>query len=140
MDFQRWAGLHYCAGGEVAAATGAGGWPAFGERYVSIVLRMPASHAPTHSSLIRQARFAHEINSPIRFSFGSLCGMTTFPSINGTSGINSNDFQILSCPPRLGSRPRAEGRLSSCVCHQVTYTTSIAWHVVGFIVAKQGAC
>ena len=68
--FPRWAGLHFHAGGE---------WPAFRERYVSIVLRMPANHAPTHSSLVRQARFAHEINAPIRFSFGSLCGMTTFP-------------------------------------------------------------
>ena len=42
MDFQRWAGLHFNVGGEVAAATGTGGGPAFGERYVSIVLRMPA--------------------------------------------------------------------------------------------------
>ena len=29
--------------------------------------------------------------------------------------------------------------LSSCVSHQVTYTSSIAWHVVGFIVAKHSA-
>ena len=29
--------------------------------------------------------------------------------------------------------------LSSCVSHQVTYTSSIDWHVVGFIVAKQSA-
>ena len=108
-DFQRWAGLHFNVGGKGAAATGTGGGPALGERYVSIVLRMPANQSPAPSSLRRQARFAHEINSPIRVSFGSRCGMTTFPSINGTTGINSNDFQIWILPTKAW-RPPASRR------------------------------